>query len=70
MRLAEGVTSYQAVDFQCELHLGAAICERYGTEVWERMKDGVILDVSVDILYRPKLNERYGGIDYRIVECR
>ena len=70
VRFTEGVTTYQAVDFQCELHLGEAIRARYGVETWEKMKQGVIPDVSVDVLYRPALNERYGGIDYRILECR
>lgn len=70
VRLAEGVSTYQAVDFQCELHLGEAITERYGRETWERMKSGILPEVSVDILYRPQWNERYGGIDYKIVDCR
>ncbi|MBR1742067.1 MAG: hypothetical protein IJ733_09420, partial [Lachnospiraceae bacterium] len=70
LRLGEGAATYQAVDFQCELHLGEAIRERYGEKTWELMKTGVLPEVYVDILYRPQLNEKYGGIDFKIVECR
>ena len=70
LRLSEEGTVYQAVDFQCELHLGSAVRERYGETVWEQMKSGHIPEVKVDILYRPQMNEKYGGIDFKIVDCR
>ncbi len=70
LRLDEGGAIYSAVDFRCELHLGNAVRERYGEAVWEQMKAGYIPDVEVDILYCPQINERYGGIDFKIVDCR
>lgn len=70
LRLSDGTATYQAVDFQCELHLGNAVRGRYGEKIWEQMKTGHIPRVEVDILYHPQINERYGGIDFKILDCR
>ena len=70
VKLSEGAATYQAVDFQCELHVGEAVRERYGEETWEKVKSGVIPEISLDILYSPKVNDKFGGIDYRIKDAR
>ena len=47
-----------------------AITERYGTASWEGLLRGELPSLEVDILYRPKINERYGDVEFEIVDCR
>ena len=70
LKLRDGMRVYQGVDFQCELHLGAAIRERYGESAWEAMKSGRAQDYVVDLLYQPSINEMFGNVEFRIVDCR
>ena len=60
---------YDAVDFRAEEHIGPAIEERYGSGVWEDMKAGKC-GQSIDVLYVPDINDRYGNVQFKIVDCR
>ncbi|MCD7825041.1 MAG: single-stranded-DNA-specific exonuclease RecJ [Clostridiaceae bacterium] len=70
LKLRDGVRLYQGVDFECEKHLGEAICSRYGTETWNALKEGRAADCEIDILYQPEINAKYGGVEFRIIDCR
>lgn len=70
LQLKDGMRLYHGVDFQCEQHLGAAICERYGEKLWEDLKNAKAPDCKVDILYRPSINQKYGGVQFQIIDCR
>lgn len=70
IKLKEGMRLYDGVDFQCELHLGEGICARYGKKAWEELKSGYGHDYTVDILYRPGINQKYGGVQFQIIDCR
>lgn len=69
LRIKDGIRIYTGVDFRWELHLEPAVCDRYGETAWEALKNGQ-RGVRVDILYYPKLNERFGGVEFEIVDCR
>ena len=69
LRLQDGDGIYDAVDFRAEEHIGAAVSERYGEGVWEDMKSGKC-GQKIDILYVPDINDRYGNIQFKIVDCR
>lgn len=69
LRLQDGDGIYDAVDFRAEEHIGAAVSERYGESVWEDMKSGKC-GQKIDILYVPDINDRYGNIQFKIVDCR
>lgn len=70
LQLRNGMRVFRGVDFQCELHLGEAIRERYGERAWEAMKAGTAGDYTVDLLYQPSINEMFGNVEFRIVDCR
>lgn len=70
MRLRENGKIYEAVDFHAEEHLGAAIKDRYGEAVWEKMKAGGSGTYLVDLLFKVGVNNRYGTIQYQIEDCQ
>lgn len=70
IRLRENGKIYEAVDFHAEECLGAAIKERYGETVWEEMKAGQSGTYRVDLLFKARINERYGTVQYQILDCQ
>ena len=60
---------FDAVDFNAEKCVGRAVIERYGKETWGLMKNGMCGQV-IDILYIPDINEMYGNIQFKILDCR
>lgn len=70
LQLRDGLRLYRAVDFQCELHLGEGIRDRYGEAVWEQMKAGQASGYEIDILYQPEINKMFGNVEFRLVDCR
>lgn len=61
---------YRAVDFHAEDCLGKAICARYGTGEWERMKAGAVGAWNVDILFTASLDQKYGSLQIQLSECQ
>lgn len=62
---------YDAVDFNAEKCIGKTLCHRYGSKVWEDMKNGIFLqDIVIDILYVPDINSMYGNVQFKIIDCR
>lgn len=70
IRMKDGNRIYTGVDFRWELHLGAAVTGRYGAASWDALRQGKQMGVEVDILYCPRRNERFGGVEFQIVDCR
>lgn len=70
VKLKDGMRLYDGVDFRCELHLREGICTRYGENAWEALIDGRGRDYAVDILYQPSINQKYGGVQFQIIDCR
>lgn len=70
IRFKEGMRTYQGVDFRCELHLAKAIRERYGENAWEGLlqKDGQ--EYTIDMLFYPSINARFGGVQFEVIDCR
>lgn len=60
---------YSLVDFNIHIHMKKAICERYAPAVWQELLSDTG-SCLVDILYVPEANTAYGGIQYRVVDCR
>lgn len=60
---------FDAVDFNAEQCIGSAVCARYGESAWETMKNGICGQV-IDILYVPDINDMYGNVQFKIVDCR
>lgn len=69
LRIKDGNRIFNGVDFRWELHLEPAVCDRYGENAWEALKKGGMA-VQVDILYYPKINDCFGGVEFEIVDCR
>lgn len=70
LRLRDGIRCYAGVDFRCENRLKPAVIGRYGEASWEALIQGRSPGCRVDVLYRPKINQRYGGVDFEILDCR
>lgn len=70
LKLRDGMQVFDGIDFQAENCLFPAIKERYGEEACERLKNGTGKDYVLDILYRPTINERYGNIQFQIIDCQ
>lgn len=60
---------FDAIDFNAERCTGAAINARYGENAWNNMQNG-ICGQSIDILYVPDINNMYGNIQFKILDCR
>ncbi len=69
-RLQEGEGIYPAVDFDLDRHVRKALVRRYGEDGWEKMARGESEPLLADILYVPELNEKYGDLQLRILDCR
>ncbi len=69
LRLEEDGVLYDAVDFNADIHFPQAMEERYTAGTWEDMKAGKC-GQTIDILYVPDINDRYGNIQFKIVEVR
>ena len=61
---------YQAVDFSGEECIGNAVRDRYGEQVWERLKQGERGEYTVDILFSVSINERYGSLQLQLIDCQ
>ena len=69
LRVREDEKVYDMVDFCAEDHIGEAVECRYGKDAWENMKNG-ICGIKLDFLYRPEINEKYGGVQFVVLDCR
>lgn len=69
-RVMDEGRKYTLVDFDVRLHMKKTICEKYSAAVWQEVLAGRGRGCFVDILYEPGINERYGELQYRIVDCR
>ena len=69
LKLEDEGNMFDAVDFNAEKCVGRAVIERYGKETWGLMKNGMCGQV-IDILYIPDINEMYGNIQFKILDCR
>jgi len=69
LKLEDEGDIFDAVDFNAERCVGMAVSERYGKDTWDAMKNGVC-GQDIDILYVPDINEMYGNIQFKILDCR
>ena len=70
VRFVENGKIYQAVDFSGEECIGNAVRDRYGEQVWERLKQGERGEYTVDILFSVSINERYGSLQLQLIDCQ
>lgn len=70
IQIVEDGNTYRAVDFHAEDCLGAAVCARYGTEEWERMKAGAEGDWKLNILFTAELDRQYGSLQLQLSDCQ
>lgn len=70
IRFKEGIRTYQGVDFRCELHLAKAIRSRYGEAAWENLLQKNGQEYAIDMLFYPSVNERFGGVQFEVIDCR
>lgn len=61
---------YNLVDFQIDQCMKKEICAKYSEAVWESLERGNASGCVMDIIYIPRINERYGELQYTIVDCR
>lgn len=61
---------FTMVDFDIELHIKQTVCARYSEMAWQELVEGNGSGYVVDVLYVPEINERYGDIQFRVVDCR
>ncbi|WP_455057464.1 single-stranded-DNA-specific exonuclease RecJ [Jutongia sp.] len=61
---------YNLVDFQIDQCMKKEICAKYSEAVWESLERGNANGCVMDIIYIPRINERYGELQYTIVDCR
>lgn len=61
---------YNLVDFQIDQCMKREICAKYSEGVWEDLVNGRASGCLMDIIYIPRINERYGELQYTIVDCR
>lgn len=61
---------YRAVDFHAEDCLGIAVCEKYGEDVWERMKAGEMGEWKVNLLFTAEIDSKYGSVQFKVVDCQ
>jgi len=69
IKLEDNGQLFDAVDFNAEKCTRNAVCQRYGEDAWEDMKNGSC-GQDIDILYVPYVNGAYGNIQFRILDCR
>lgn len=61
---------FTMIDFDIELHMKQTVCARYSERAWEKLVAGNGSGYLVDVLYVPEINDRYGDIQYRVIDCR
>lgn len=61
---------YSLVDFQIDHCMKKEICRKYSEEMWHALENRKAKGCIMDILFVPKINERYGELQYTIVDCR
>ena len=59
---------YNLVDFQIDQCMKREICAKYSEGVWEDLVNGRASGCLMDIIYIPRINERYGELQYTIVD--
>ncbi len=59
---------YTVIDFDIHLHMKETICARYSDEMWQQLLENQCSGCVLDIMYVPELNQRYGDVQYRIVD--
>lgn len=69
IQASQGNRRYNLVDFAVEQHVKPAVCARYSSRAWEELLQGRA-HFTVDILYIPQVNARYGDIQIKIEDCR
>ena len=69
-QIREGEEYFWIVDFDIEKHIKRAVRERYGEAAWECLIQGEAKEMLIDILYRPQINQKYGDIEYQVLESR
>jgi single-stranded-DNA-specific exonuclease len=69
-RVADQGKRYQIVDFDVRLHMQKTICEKYSPHMWQEVLAGKAQGCVVDILYKPGINEKYGELQYTVIDCR
>lgn len=70
IRFREEGKIFEAVDFHAEEHVGKAVRSRYGKEAWERLKAGEKGSYPINLLFVPEINERYGSLQFRVIDCQ
>jgi hypothetical protein len=58
------------VDFDVRLHMKKTICEKYSDEMWQQVVGGQAQGCILDIMYKPGINERFGELQYTVIDCR
>ena len=61
---------YSLVDFQIDHCMKKEICRKYSEKMWHALEERRAAGCIMDILFVPKINERYGELQYTIVDCR
>lgn len=61
---------YNLVDFRTDQCMKREICRKYSEQMWQDLVDGRATGCFMDIIYIPKINERYQELQYTIVDCR
>ncbi len=61
---------YTVIDFDIHIHMKETICSRYSECMWQELIEGRCSGCILDIMYVPEINQRYGDIQYRIIDCR
>lgn len=69
-RVLDAGRCYTIVDFDIRLHMKKVICDRYSENMWQDVVEGRGKGCIVDILYKPKINEMFGGLQYTVIDCR
>lgn len=70
IRLREDGKLYQAVDFHAEECFGPAICARYGADAWEQLKAGSGENYRINLLFSAEIDEMYGSLQLKIIDCQ
>jgi single-stranded-DNA-specific exonuclease len=69
-RVVDEGKRYQIVDFDVRLRMQKTICEKYSPSMWQQVLSGRARGCVVDILYKPGINQRFGELQYTVVDCR
>ncbi|MCH5267123.1 MAG: single-stranded-DNA-specific exonuclease RecJ [Lachnospiraceae bacterium] len=71
IRFRENGKQYQAVNFRGEDGVGKAVAKRYGQSAWDELKSGAGGGkYKIDILFSCEINDKYGSLQLRIIDCQ